>query len=263
DSLDKLSEDALSYVIEDNEFKLAKFAYAFSTLMREMNGSVIGSTHIKTLPEGVPAPTIDCKIECEDSVKQEPVDTEVELKVESPEEKRELIDGDAFPQFQDYSDEVLKEAKLEKSIDKQETEPGPSVSNGLPKRDTLCQSLTVAASSKDQLRAAVLQWSQTEPCAQLGKPKRMNEDVPPFLKQSKCTSCGHQVRFDDLDFHIRQFHIETWRNEAYRCSVKECDFRSVVPEWRYAHLQIHHGHNLTAFYKKRLDKDSLCPYCSQ
>ncbi|GMS97687.1 hypothetical protein PENTCL1PPCAC_19862, partial [Pristionchus entomophagus] len=115
DSLERLSDDALSYVINDNEFKLAKFAYAFTILLREI--SIIVSDQIKTLPEEVPASTIDIKLECEDTVKQEPVDT-------------------AFPLFQEYSDEVMKEENLEESIDNKEEDPGPSVSNRIPKRDS-------------------------------------------------------------------------------------------------------------------------------
>ncbi|GMS97612.1 hypothetical protein PENTCL1PPCAC_19787, partial [Pristionchus entomophagus] len=130
DSLEKLSDDALSYVINDNEFKITKFAYAFTILLREMSGSsIIVSDQVCTLPEEVPASTIDIKFECEDTVKQEPVDT-------------------AFPLFQEYSDEAMKEEKLEESIDNQEEDLSPNVSNRIPKRDNK----TDAASSQDQVQ---------------------------------------------------------------------------------------------------------------
>ncbi|GMS82615.1 hypothetical protein PENTCL1PPCAC_4790, partial [Pristionchus entomophagus] len=127
---------------------------------------------------------------------------------------------------------------LEELIDNQETESGSSVPNLLPKRDSKNDSV----SSQDQQRVAL---SQKEHHTQLATPTTMIVDVLPSLKNGECTLCGMRVRSDDLDYHIQQFHSETWRNEAHRCPVKVCDFRSVIPEARLEHTRVHHGRDLS------------------
>ncbi|GMT13096.1 hypothetical protein PFISCL1PPCAC_4393, partial [Pristionchus fissidentatus] len=293
DFLLRFNEDVVELNRNDKS-NMVKFACAFSILMTELSGSIIGSeSNANTVHkqlfnsmEGIKAEPQDEEPEFHtmpnDALLRSDVnakEVKVELEeiplglvkqentVDAPFREASMDDIQPGPSATVYADYKAEVAKLQQEKAKRtewlraemrlQLHPMRIVPARCPAPATKrTRELPRIVPAKKPLAARI----ERDPAAHLITPYRICDSAAPRTPCRFCTTSD--LKLDDLASHEELVHNALWMSSARKCPVDECDYRVTMPKARSHHVKTVH---LTSASARRhtymLPQNTRCPYC--